>query len=394
MRVLIIGSGAVGSVIAKFLNMNKKVKQIICGDINLKRTRQFVNFKSKKITFEMIDATDEIQIKKVAKDADLIINASLPDFNTTIMKAALKVRTNYQDMCSHLDKSNKPQQLRFNDKFKKEKLVGLINTGISPGITNILAKNESDKLDQIHNIKIRTLVDQYAITPIFAMSPEITLEESTASPIIYRNGLFKFLKPFEEFENYNFPDPIGDRYVYSVYGDEIATLSRNIQTKNIDFKSGGFDIESSKMLYSLGLLSDKPIKIGNESIVPLDFIMGKKPPAIPLPTEMNNMIKEGLIADGHVTIVVESNGKKFNKKMTIKNSIMFPSLKEIAQKSPGATYISYPTGLAAFSFSKIIPLIEKKGIVPPELLHLDLRNYVLTELISNGIQINETISKN
>lgn len=52
MRVFIVGSGAVGSVIAKFLSREKKVEKIICGDKNPGRARKFLDLKSKKISLK------------------------------------------------------------------------------------------------------------------------------------------------------------------------------------------------------------------------------------------------------------------------------------------------------------------------------------------------------
>jgi len=392
MRVFIVGAGAVGSVIARFLDREKNVKEIICGDKNLKRAREFINFKSKKLSFERVDACDEEGMVSVARDVDLIINAALPHFNIPIMKVALKAGADYKDLCSHLDESRRPKQLKFHDKFKKEGLVGLINTGISPGITNLLAMNSASKLDEVHSIKIRTLIDPNAIEPIFAMSPEITMEESTSPAVSYKDGKFKSIKPFQEAEYYEFPHPIGKRFVFSVYGDEIATLPTYIKTKNVDFKSGGVDVEASKLFYDMGLLSDKPLKVGKESFIPLEFF-SKNLPSVPTPKEMIDLMHKGVVEDAFVVLVVELDGKKFGKKVSIRSSIVFPTLKEIAKILPGATYISYPTGLSAFSFSKIIPLIEEKGVFPPEALNPDLRDRVLLELVSNGVHIKEDTSE-
>jgi len=392
MRIFIVGSGAVGSVIAKFLSREKTVREIICGDKNPKRAKDFINFESKKLSFRMVDASNEDQMIAASKDVDLIINATLPHFNSHVIKVALKVGANYQDLCSHLDKSKTPGQLRFDAKFKKEKLVGLINTGMSPGITNILVKNSADRFDDVHSVRIRTLVDPNAIEPIFAMSPEVTLEESTSPALVYRNGKFKFVKPFEEVEYYEFPQPIGKRFVFSVYGDEVATLSRNVKTREVDFKSGGVDLDASKLFYDLGLLSDKPIRIGGASFIPLEFF-SKNLPTVPTPEEMIRLMRNGIVEDALVVLVVEVDGIKSGRKVSIKKSIIFPTLKEITKILPGANYISYPTGLSAFSFSKIIPLVEEKGVILPEMLNSELRNKVLLELISEGLKINEEFSK-
>jgi len=392
MKVLIVGGGAVGSVIARFLDSEKSVKEIICGDKNPASAKKFLNLKSKKLSLVKLDATSEKQMLSASKDVDLIINASLPHFNPHIMNVAIKAGKNYQDLCSHLDKSHTPVQLQFDKQFKKENIVGLINTGMAPGITNVLAKTISDKFDSVDSIKIRTLIDPNSIEPIFAMSPEITLEESTSPALVYRNRKYKLVKQFKEAEYYEFPEPIGKRFVFSVYGDEVATLPMHIKTKNVDFKSGGVDIEASKLFFDMGLLSSKPIKIGKESFVPLD-LFSEKLPKVPSPKEMMDLLEKGIVQDALVVLVVEADGTRFGKKVSIKSSIVFPTLKEMAKVLPGATYISYPTGLAAFCFSKIISKIKEKGVFLPESLDSGLIQNILLELADKNIAINEKISK-
>lgn len=392
MKVIILGAGAVGSVIAKFLSEDKEIKQVVCADKNLSRAKQFVNFKNKKLSLMELDITDSKKLVSVLKDSDLVINASLPRFNGLVLKACLEAKANYQDLCSYLDKYNKPEQLAFDAEFKKAGLVGLINTGMSPGVTNLLARNAADDFDSIDYIKIRTLQHQNSVQPIFALSPEIILEESTEPSLVYRNKKFEFVQPFSEVEEYDFPFPSGKKFVFSVYGDEIATLPRYINVNNVDFRASGNDIESAKALFDLGLLQKEPIKIGESSFVPLDFI-SKGMPDVPTPKEMLGLIKKGVFKESEVVIAVELLGKKFGKKISLKSSVRFPSTAEINKIFPGATYISFPTGLSAYCFSKIIPKTQEKGIYPPEALNPEKRHNALLELAANGIQFNEKLAK-
>lgn len=389
MKVLVIGIGAVGAVLSKFLVDDKIVDSVICGDVDLERAKKFLNFKSTKIKLVYLDANSTNEIISVAKGVDLIINTALPKLNLQIMQAALKVGANYQDLCSHLDKENVPEQLKLNSQFKKSGLIGLINTGMAPGVTNIIAKSISLMFDEIDLIKIRTLQDQISINPIFALSPEIIMEEAMQPAIKFENGKFLEVKQFSEFEDFEF-DKGFSRFVYSVYGDEISTLSKNIKAKKINFMAGGTDIESSKAIFDLGLLTTEPITINGVKIIPLDII-SQVPIDVPTPADMSEMIKTGVFKDSNMVVAVEMIGKKFDKKIRVKSLIQFHSAKEINALFEGANYISFSTGLSAYCFFRVISKIKGAGVFPPELLEINLINSILFELVSNGLSIKQII---
>jgi len=106
---------------------------------------------------------------------DLIVNASLPNFNLNVMQVCLKVKSNYIDFCSLLKDLITPEQLSLHEDFKKAGLLAIINAGVSPGLTNIIAKQLSSKLDSIESINFRILEDQDQ--QVYSWSPEVILDE-------------------------------------------------------------------------------------------------------------------------------------------------------------------------------------------------------------------------
>ncbi len=392
MNILVVGAGAVSSVILKYLSKDKKVSEIVCGYRNIKRAKEFVNIKNHKIKLEKLDASNLSSIVKIAKNVDLIINASLPDFNEKIMKAALKVGTNYQDLCSLLLDFKNPEQLKFNKQFQKEKIIGLINTGISPGVTNLLAREAADKLDVVYEIKIRAIEDQSSSRFIFSWSPKNVFDEFATPPLIYKNNKFKFAKPFGDIEEYKFPYPFGNRYVFNIYGDEVSTIPFHIKTRNINFKAGGKDIEILEYFYELGLFNRKPLLFHKQKIIPLEFFSNIIP-SVPSPREMTKLLKNGVIKNAVFTSIVEVIGKRADKKIKIKYIAKYPDLRKISKIFSGATYISYPAGMAAIAFCKVIPKIDTYGVFPPEAIGFKIRKDILTDLKNKGIIINKQILK-
>ena len=391
MKILLIGAGAVGSVISKYLNKDDEVAEVICAANDINRAKEFVG-EGNKIKLIELDASSIDEIADKARGVNLIINVSLPRFNENILEAALRVGAHYQDLASELADLKTAEQLKFNEKFKQAGLTALINTGVAPGITNLLAREAADKLEEVEEVHFRCVEEQKASEFIFAWSAETMLDDLTAPPLVYRNGEFLLTKPFEDSEEYEFPEPFGKRHAFSIYGDEVATVPLFIKTKFVDFKSSGADIEFSKALSRLGLFSKEPMEFNGGRIIPLEFFK-RIAPKVPSPQKMKQMMDEVIIENAILGLFVEVIGKEQKQDMKIKMSATFPDLKEITKTLPGATYISYPTGTAAYSFSKVIPKMKTAGVFPPEALGDEMRKEVMLNLERNGIIISQQFQK-
>lgn len=391
MKIFIVGAGAVASVISRYLNDDKKITKITLATNDLKKAKGFINFKSEKIDFAEVDANNVADLIKNARGYDLIINASLPWFNENIMKAALAVNANYQDMASDLKDAKNPEQLKFHESFRRAKLTGLICTGLAPGISNLLASDAADKLDRVDEINFYLLEEQKTSEFIFAWSAETSLDCITSQPSFYQDGKFVLTRPFANAEEYQFPELYGKRYVYNFSNDEVATIPRFIKVNNVNFKSSGTDIDFSKALYRLGLFNKKPVNLDGHKIIPIEFFK-KIAPAVPSPEMMKKLIQKGIIEDAYFTLAIEVSGKQSDQEIKIKKGMILPHLRKIPSKFFGSTYVSYPTGTAAYAFFKVIPKINRYGVFPPEALSADIRKEVLQELEKQGIIFTEQFS--
>ena len=390
MKILVIGSGAVASVLSHYLSKDKNISEAVFTSRDLNTARKFIKT-NKKIHLARLDASKIQDIINLAKGKDLIINASLPALNENVMKAALEVNANYQDLGSFLKDSKTVNQLKYHQKFKKAGLIGLIHAGIAPGITNVLAGNIAEKLDSINEIKIRFLEEQDSTKFVPSWSIKTTVDELVFSSLEYSNNHFKYVKPLGDVEEYEFPKPYGKKKVSNILGDEVSTIPLYIKTKNVNLKSGGSDIDVPGVLYNMGLLSKKPIIIGNKKIIPQELIF-KIFPRVPSPKEMSLLIKKGIIKNSIFISVVEGIGKKSWRKVRIKSTVIYPDLIQINKRFKGATYISYPTGMAVYAFAKNIPKIKEYGIFPPEALSYEIRNAIISEIRKRGIVIKTTTS--
>jgi len=389
MKILLIGYGGVGSILAKLLSAERVVKSIVCGRSHPEADKPYG-----KLKFVKLDASKSKEVAKLARKADVVINASTPDFNKQILKACVEAKTNYLDLASYWEENKSKnakypytvEQLEFNKIFKKKKIVGLINAGVSPGLTNLIAKEGANQFDSVNSIKIRLVEELQSEELFFPWNVEWALEEYSSRPAIYVNGKYKRLQPFSGQEEYTFPKPIGKKEVYPIAQEEVGTIPLYIKLKNAEIKSYDSSRGIAKHLYKSGLLSEIPIEIGNSKVSPYDILV-KVLSKTSGPGRTKDLVKENKIKRALFAFSLEVYGKVKGKNKKINYFVAFPSQKEVNKLFFGANFISYPTALLAKAFVMSIPKIKEKGVFPPENLNKEVRKFILDDLKRNKIHV-------
>ena len=396
MKAVVVGTGAIGIVIASELACNQETEEVRLADINLQRAERIRDWlKSEKVSAHRVDASKSDEIVRIAEGVDVIVNATLPRFNLTIMDAAFWAKANYVDLALD-DYSSFLKQLEFHDKWKAAGLTALLNAGSAPGITNVLAAQAADRLDRVDAIRIRIFDSVESKEIVSTWSPEVMWDDMATEPVVYENGNFKRVPLFSGEEIYNFPDPIGPQTVVAHVHEEPVTLPRFIGKglKHVDLKLGTPDMPTVKFVVELGLLDEEPVDVEGVKVVPRDLFFKLIPRTLSF-EEVEKKIKAGTLIDARECYVVEVEGEKAGKKMTYILSVPFPSLLEVQEKLPGATHESYVTGISAAIFTGMICTedIKTKGVFLPECLELEARETFMAKLAEKDIKIQERVEK-
>jgi len=98
-RLLILGVGAQGSTVAKRMNEEPNVSEIICADYDEKAVDE-MGRTLKKARAMKLDARKVEHIVKAAKGVDLVVNALPLRFGENVLTAALEAKANYQDFAA------------------------------------------------------------------------------------------------------------------------------------------------------------------------------------------------------------------------------------------------------------------------------------------------------
>ncbi|MGC8812457.1 MAG: saccharopine dehydrogenase family protein [Candidatus Aenigmatarchaeota archaeon] len=399
MRVLVLGCGAIGSSIIRLLLKEKFVDEVFCVSKEKKAAKDFLLEDFRNVEFKVGDALNFKTIKPFLENSDFVINA-LPSYleikgkeiliNLKTLEFCLKTGTNYLDFACYGDYRRKvAEQLTFKEKFEKEKIFGLINAGVAPGLSNLIAKESSEEFDYLDSIKIRTLEEQRGLEFVLPWSRE-GLFDVASQVLVYRNYKFFLKEPFTERETYEYSS-FGKIPCYLLAHDETFTIPHFIKVRNLDVKGGGSDIEILLALYKLGIFEDEKIRIGGVRISPKKFIYSVVKET-PTTKEFIKIIKEGIIEDAFLGLFVDCKGYLGNNRILMKSYLTF-SQKMINKKLFGTNYISYPTALSSVLFLKSIHKKRIYGVLPPEALPKAARKKFFNELERKGIILNTEYRK-
>ncbi|MGA6926204.1 MAG: saccharopine dehydrogenase NADP-binding domain-containing protein [Desulfosarcina sp.] len=402
-RIIVIGVGAQGSTIAKRMNDHPGVSEIICADYDRKAAEALTSSLSKARAVEL-DASDVNNVIQAARGCDLIVNGLPLDFNLLVMEAALAVNASYFDMAGPMEdigfvESYKLLFSEWHQKFKAKGLTALVGAGSSPGLANVMAREAVEKMDRCETISI--FVYENVLTKRFTpfwWSPEVAFWDMAYKTFRYENGLHVTDKPFSR--------PIRmklrgiDRAVRMVdhEHDEPVTMGLLADTvlkgvKNVEFKYGGFGVKLSELLYRMGLLSDQPMELNGNSIVPMDLILKLCPPAPKYPDELRAIINDGVVSE-EGAFLVRVEGLTDDNPVRIDSYAVGPGLVEAFETS-GLSHEAYLTGQCASVFVKMMvdDAFAKKGVFVPEQLEADAREYYFRNLAELGVTIDETLQQ-
>jgi saccharopine dehydrogenase (NAD+, L-lysine-forming) len=381
MRIFVLGAGATGSLLAQLLE--RQGHTVWCGDRDLQRAHHFLG-KSSSIAITDVNARNLRGIVRAARGCQLIVNASASVFNQIVMRAALRLRTHYLDLSSHLTKNPfKAEQLAFAKRFEEKNRLALINTGAAPGLTNLLVKRAAEMLDVVETVQIRLYESSESDDPISQWSPEGSFDEAISNPRVYRAGKFRMEKRFAELEKFRFPDPVGNANVVLAAQDEVATLPHVVPMQSMDVKIGGNEFDRLRRWYKQGKLSK------SRGIVRQRF------PQTLSPRKIASLIRQGILQNARFAAAVLVTGvkrrAKEERRLVIRTDCIFPTLYQIRQQGLYTTPVAYATAHVAALFVKFFPR-DLAGVFPPEALPVETRRAIIAGIRKHSVRINHRTS--
>ena len=237
-KVLIIGAGGVGTVVAHKVAKNPVFTDIMLASRTKSKCDQIAAaIGGDRIQTAQVDADkveDLVALMRSFKP-EIVINVALPYQDLTIMDACLECGVNYLDTANYEPKDEAhfeySWQWAYQDRFKEKGLTAILGCGFDPGVSAIFtAYAAKHYFDEIHYLDI---VDCNAGNhgKAFAtnFNPEINIREITQNGRFYENGEWVKTGPLEIHKDLTYPN-IGKRDSYLLYHEELESLVKNYPT--------------------------------------------------------------------------------------------------------------------------------------------------------------------
>ena len=365
-KVMIIGAGGVGNVVTqKCAQLPSTFTDILLASRTEAKCKTIAEGVKEKtgitIRTAQVDADNVAELASLLKKEQpfLVINVALPYQDLTIMDACLEAGVHYMDTANYepLDtaKFEYKWQWAYQDKFKDAGLTALLGSGFDPGATNVftayLHKHYFDEIHYLDIIDVNGGNHGYPFATNF--NPEINIREVSAECRHWENGQFLTTPPMSKKAVFTCPEDVGTYNIYSMYHEELESLSLHIPTlKRAQFWMSFSDnyLKHLEVLDNVGMTSIEPVDYNGQQIVPIQFLAK----LLPDPSTL------GPRTQGKTCIGVVAQGVKNGQAKTIYCYQICDH--QTCYKEVQSQAISYTTGVPAMIGAKM--MLEKHWLQP------------------------------
>ena len=320
MRILVVGTGGVGSAFAAIAQRRSFFDRITLADLDVSRPQSVVDRLGEPDRFAAapIDASSQESIVALIREVEAaaVLNATDPRFNPQIFDACLEAGATYLDMAATLSQPHPERpysetgvklgdyQFAKHESWEQAGRLALVGIGTEPGAADVFARHAADELfSEIDEIGIRDganlVVEGYDFAPTFSIWT--TIEECLNPPVIWEKGRGWFTtEPFSEPEVFDFPEGIGPVECVNVEHEEVLLVPRVIDCNRVTFKYGLGDefIGVLKTLHKLGLDSTEKLNVRGVEVAPRDVVAAALPDPMTLGDRMAGKTCAGTLVTG------------------------------------------------------------------------------------------------
>ena len=298
-KVIIIGAGGVGSVVAHKCAQNPEVfteiviasrRQAKCDAL----AQDIAEAAAKRgqanlpvISTDSVDADSGEQLCELFRrhKPEMVINVALPYQDLTIMDACLECGVNYLDTANYEPRDvahfEYSWQWAYRERFEKAGLTAILGCGFDPGgsgvFTAYAAKHYFSEMETLDIVDCNAGNHGKAFATNF--NPEINIREITQNGRYWLNGEWVTTKPLEFHKELNYPN-IGPRDSYLLYHEELESLVQNFPTiKRARFwmTFGQEYLTHLRVIQGIGMARIDEVEYNGQKIVPLQFLKAVLP---------------------------------------------------------------------------------------------------------------------
>ncbi len=289
MRMLVLGAGLQGSACAYDLLQNPEVTEVRLADLHVDHLPDFLApYSGKRLIPTPFDAKNREGASALMREADAVMSALPYYFNGEMARLAADAGTSFTDLGGNTEIVFKQKEL--DGRFKEKGTSCVPDTGLAPGMVNILAEHGIRQLDQVDSVRIYVGgLPQDPEPPLnyqIVYSLEGVLDYYTTLSWVVRNGKREQVTALSEREPVRFPEPVGELEAFHTAGG-LSTMAFRYEGKipTMEYKTLRYPghAEIMEAIRELGFLDLDPVQVKGLSVVPRDVAVAVMGPRLRKP---------------------------------------------------------------------------------------------------------------
>jgi len=375
MKIVILGCGYIGSVVAADLAGNLPSAEIVVTDRETSRAHAAASATRRKNVYgAQLDARNQRELVSVLKKCDLVVGALPGDIGYNSVEAAIAAGVNMVDV------SYMPENpLQLNESAEKAGVTVVPDCGVAPGISNVLIGHALAKLDEVESIFIMVGgLPEKPVPPLdytITWSAEGLIDEYTRKAKIVTNGGVRSVDALTGLEVIDFP---GVGKLEAFYTDGLRTLIHTVKDattmweKTLRYPG---HVAKINLLKALGFFDEKPVTIDDARLPP---------------RKLTSKLLETKLRRPEIEDVLALKVEVYGKRRDVRTRYIYHLLDHCDHKH-GISAMARTTAYPASIIAKLVAVgeITAKGVIPLEKLSLEQRlfNKISNELENRQIKI-------
>ena len=289
MRMLVLGAGLQGSACAFDLLQNPAVTEVRLADLHVDQLPDFLApLSGRRLIPTPVDARDHEAIAALMRESDAVMSALPYYFNPEMARLAVESEAHFTDLGGNTEIVFQQKTL---DAAARAKGVSIVpDTGLAPGMVNILAQYGIERLDRVDSVRIYVGgLPQNPEPPLnyqIVYSLEGVLDYYTTLSWVVRNGKREQVSALSEIEPVRFPEPVGELEAFHTAGG-LSTMAFRYEGRipSMEYKTLRYPGHASAMetIRQLGLLDLEPVDVKGTKVVPRDVFIAIAGPKLRKP---------------------------------------------------------------------------------------------------------------
>lgn len=265
MKIVVLGCGLVGGPMAVDLAKEKEF-DVTVADVSAESLARLPN--DLGIVKVQRDLRDPAAVEKLAVGADLVLNAVPGHMGFRTVQTVIEAGKNIVDIAFFPE-----DPFALDERAKAKGVTAVVDCGVAPGMSNMLAALGASRLDEVESILIMVgglpVVREWPWEYKAVFSPCDVIEEYVRPARYVENGVLVTRPALSDPELIDFPE-VGTLEVFNT--DGLRTLAVTMKAPNMKEKTMRYPghIERMAMLRESGFFSQEEIEVGGCRVRPLD----------------------------------------------------------------------------------------------------------------------------